>query len=460
METYLLVAHPMRNFIVAMLRRGGADRAVLFSVSGRLATVVMAPITLLLLGTSLTAAEQGFYFTFNSIIALQVVIELGLAVVILQFASHEMALLRWVGRHVEGDDGARWRLASLVRFAVVWYGTVSVVLVGVVLPLGALFLGRGSASNVQWQTPWQWVVTASAVLLLMTPLLSVLEGTGKVANVAMIRGAQDIIATLALWAALRLGLRLNAAAIFVVVRVLVTGTCLAIGYAGFFVSILRQTRGARGISWLHEIWPFQWRIAVSWLSGYFIFQLFTPMIFAFRGAAEAGRVGMSIAVASAITTTGLTWVSTKAAPFGTLIASRRFDALDDAFFRAARISAAVTALGLLIVWCTVAVAGFIGLPIAKRFVGLLPLSLFFATALINQIIGAQAVYLRAHKEEPFLVLSLAAGILVAGLSYVAGHSYGAYGIAVAYFAVMLAIGYWSTRVFIQRRRLWHEVGAE
>jgi hypothetical protein len=449
----------MRDFIVAMLRRGGADRAVLFSVSGRLATAVMSPITLLLLGTSLTAAEQGFYFTFNSIIALQVVVELGLAVVILQFASHEMAHLRWVGRRVEGDEGARWRLASLVRFALVWYGTVSIILVGIVLPLGALFLGRGG-STVQWQTPWQWVVAASAALLLLTPLLSVLEGTGKVANVAMIRAAQDIIATLALWAALRLGLRLNAAAIFVAVRVLVTGTCLAIGYAGFFVSILRQTKGIRGISWLHEIWPFQWRIAVSWLSGYFIFQLFTPMIFAFRGAVEAGRVGMSIAVASAITTTGLTWVSTKAAPFGTLIASRRFDALDEAFFRAARISAAVTALGLLVVWCTVAVAGSLGLPIAARFVGLLPLALFFATALINQIIGAQAVYLRAHKEEPFLVLSLAAGILVAGLSYIAGHSYGAYGIAVAYFVVMLAIAYWSTSIFVQRRRLWHEVSVD
>ncbi len=46
-----------------------------------------------------------------------------------------------------------------------------------------------------------------------------------------------------------------------------------------------------GISWRREVWPFQWKIAVSWLCDYFIFQLFTPVLFAFRGPVEAGQDG-------------------------------------------------------------------------------------------------------------------------------------------------------------------------
>jgi hypothetical protein len=37
----------------------------------------------------LTAVEQGFYYTFGSVLALQVFVKLGLVTVIVQMASHE-----------------------------------------------------------------------------------------------------------------------------------------------------------------------------------------------------------------------------------------------------------------------------------------------------------------------------------------------------------------------------------
>jgi O-antigen/teichoic acid export membrane protein len=450
--------NPSMGTTARWFHRLGVDRAVFFSASGRLVTTAMAPVTLFLIGMSLTPAEQGFYFTFNSIIALQAVVELGLAVVVLQFTSHEMTGLRWDGRVLAGDESGTARLASLLRFTLAWYAVVSLVLVFLVLPLGDAFLSRAAtAAGVAWRTPWHLVVIASAVLLLMTPFLSVLEGTGQVAEVAMIRAAQDILATLALWIGLRLHLALIAAIVFVVVRLLVTGCCIVARYRQCFVKLLRVDSAMARISWIHEIWPFQWRIAISWLSGYFIFQLFTPLLFAFRGAVAAGQMGMSIAVTSAVTNTALAWVNTKAAPFGTLIAARRYDDLDGMFFRAAKQSLALAAAGLVTIWCAIVIGRVLGTPLADRLLLPLPLALLFATAFINQVIGAQAVYLRAHKKEPFLSISVVAGFLVGTSVYVAGREFGALGMSVAYFTAMVGIAVAASAIFIDRRRLWHEV---
>ena len=68
--------------------------------------------------------------------------------------------------------------------------------------------------------------------------------------------------------------------------------------AGFVVSrrrllgpLLQYPTQDERVDWRTEIWPFQWRLAVSWLCGYFTFQLFNPILFAVRGPIEAGQMG-------------------------------------------------------------------------------------------------------------------------------------------------------------------------
>src|SRR5437899_447444 len=98
----------------------GGDRAILFSLLNTLRSLVIGPLVALLITLHFSPVVQGFYYTFSSVLALQVMAEIGLSVVLLQFASHE-----WVGlrRGVDGVTGQREnlsRLADLVRFAVRW----------------------------------------------------------------------------------------------------------------------------------------------------------------------------------------------------------------------------------------------------------------------------------------------------------------------------------------------------
>ena len=102
------------------------------------------------------------------------------------------------------------------------------------------------------------------------------------------------------------------------------------------IPLLRMHCRGQGISWQREVWPFQWKIAVSWLCDYFIFQLFTPVLFAFRGPVEAGRMGLSMSIVTQLSAMMLAWMTTKAAPFGSLIAKKETPELDRMFFRSLR----------------------------------------------------------------------------------------------------------------------------
>ena len=61
------------------------------------------------------------------------------------------------------------------------------------------------------------------------------------------------------------------------------------------------------------------QMASSWLCGYFIYQLFNPVLFAYKGAVVAGQMGMSLSLANALRSVAVSWINTKAAPFGALI---------------------------------------------------------------------------------------------------------------------------------------------
>ena len=117
------------------------------------------------------------------------------------------------------------------------------------------------------------------------------------------------------------------------------------GKRKLLLGLLRHHAGTHRIRWNQEVWPFQWRIAVSWLCGYFLFWIFNPVLFAFRGPVEAGKMGMSLSLANAIQAIAVSWVSTKSAPFGTLIARKEYRRLDQTFFQALRQSFAVSLAG-------------------------------------------------------------------------------------------------------------------
>lgn len=447
------------TWVPRLLRFWGIDRAIAYTIVGRGWSVLAGPLTLLFIARFLSPAEQGFYYTFGSLLGLQIFFELGLSYVILQFASHEKAKLEWTDQGLlAGDATAKARLAALLRRAIVWYGIIALLALAIVLPAGLYFFGQHQpvGAQVRWQIPWVWVVLVSAIGLFVTPFFAVLEGCGLVGEVAFMRVCQSILGSLLLWIALSQQWQLFAAPVLNTVGLLWALGWLGLRKRAFLSDLVAVPHDPVAISWRAEVWPFQWKIALSWLSGYFIYQLFNPVLFAFHGAVAAGQMGMSINVVTAIWAVGLAWVNTKAAPFGNLVAKRDFKGLDRMFFPCLWQSLVVVACGGMMFWAAAFYARSLHHPLGQRLLDPLPLGLLVATMVVNQVVVAEATYLRAHKQEPFLGVSMLAACLVGLSTYFLGRPFGATGMMVGYFTVIVVVGLgFGTWVFVRKRRLWH-----
>lgn len=438
----------------------GVDRAVVYTLAGRGWGLLSGVVTLLLVVRFLTPDEQGYYYTFASLLAMQIFFELGMSYVVMQFASHEMAHLSWSdGGTIEGDVQAKSRLRSLLLLVTKWYAATASLIIVVLLPIGWVFFSANhSQSAVNWQVAWVWLVLATAVNIFFMPMLSLLEGCGRITEIVRLRMYQSIIGSIAAWSLLLSGGGLLA------MPAMSSGLALTVliwlwrTKRTFLDNLFAHAADTGiGIKWKTEIWPMQWKIALSWLSGYFIFQLFTPVLFAYRGAVEAGQMGMSFSIANALMSIAMAWMSTKAPQFGTLVAKKNYVTLDHLFNATlSRSLAVMTVLGVAL-----CIANYLlhaaNVGFSSRLLDPLTFLLLMLATTLNYVTYAQSAYLRAHKQEPFLLISLISAGLIAALTFALGKEYGALGIMSGYLAVCTTIGFgWGSKIFLSKRREWQK----
>ena len=435
----------------------GLDRAVGFTVLARFWSSAAGLVTVALIARFLSPAEQGYYYTFGSLVALQIVFELGFSYVILQLASHERAELSISADYeISGAPIAHARLASVIQKSVRWYSVGAVLMGATLLPLGFYFFltHQQAGQTVAWQLPWCSAALLAALNFQIDPFLSFLEGCGYVPDVARLRFMQSAAGSLLAWMVLLSHHGLFAPSMMLLGMASTSLVWLS-GKRKLLLGLLRYKAGAHKIRWNEEVWPFQWRMAVSWLSGYFLFWIFNPVLFAFRGPVEAGKMGMSLSLANAIQAIAVAWVSTKSAPFGTLIARNEYHQLDQTFFRALRQSFAVSLAGALTAWIGCIYLNLRHFSFAQRLLNPFSLGILLVYMIANVIISAEAYYLRAHKREVFFVNSLVGAVAVTICTIIFGRSHGAAGIVVSTCLLNWGGLVWATYKFRKYRRLWH-----
>jgi len=409
-----------------------------------------------LIARFLSPAEQGYYYTFGSLVAMQMVFELGFSFVILQLASHERAHLSISSDYdITGDPIAHARLASVIQKSVRWYSIAAALLAVTLVPVGLYFFHtHEQRQSISWLLPWCLDALMAVLNFQFDPVLSFMEGCGYVANVARLRFAQSVTGSLLAWMALishhglfapsmmLLGMASCSLAWILTKRKLLSG-------------LLKYRPGTNRIRWSEEVWPFQWRIAASWFCGYFIFWLFNPVLFAYRGPVEAGRMGMSLSLANAVMNIAVSWVSTKSAPFGAFIARKEYGQLDHTFFRALWQSTAVSLVGGLAAWLGTIFLNVQNIRFAYRLLDPSSIAMLMVYMVTNVIIFAQAFYLRAHKQEVFFVNSVVGAVSVTAFTLIFGRYYGARGIIVSCCIGNVLSLIWASYKFRKYRRLWH-----
>jgi hypothetical protein len=196
-----------------LLKRGlraiGLDRAIAFTIMARGWSSIAGLGTMLLIARYLTQVEQGFYYTFYSLVQLQIVFELGFSVVILQTASHEAAHLEiHDDGTITGPEREHARLASVLQKSVRWYTLAALLMMCALLPWGVHFFRANTThvldQHIHWGPAWGLIVLATAFTFQIDPIFSFLEGCGFVPQVARTRLNQAVLGTVMGWAGLLL----------------------------------------------------------------------------------------------------------------------------------------------------------------------------------------------------------------------------------------------------------------
>lgn len=436
----------------------GLDRAIVFTVLARVWSSLAGLVTIVLIARYLTSAEQGYYYTFGSLVALQIVFELGFSFVVLQMASHECAHLSIAeDGAISGNPVAHARLASVLQKSVRWYSIAALLMMLGLIPIGIHFFSTHPSPGqiVAWRLPWCMVVVAASLAFQIDPIFSFLEGCGYVPQVARARLLQSLSGSLLAWIALSLHFGLYAPAMLITGQVIAGGSWIYTRRR-LLLPLIRYVAGEHRIEWWTEVWPFQWRIAISWVCGYFIFQLFNPVLFAYWGPVSAGQMGMSLSISNALTAVAIAWINTKAAPFGIMIARKEYAKLDEAFFRAVTHSFTVCVAGAITIWCIVLIMNVENVKFAQRVLSPTSFGMLMVAMVLNHLVFSEALYLRAHKQEKFLLVSVLNALFMLASAYPLGKRYGAAGMMTAYLAGSTVIGLGlGTFTFLKYRKKWH-----
>lgn len=432
------------------LAQVGVDFHVGATLAAKLWQTVAGGVMLLFIPHWLTDIEQGYYYTFASILAVQMFFELGLNLVVVQMVGHEYAHLNVDNGSISGPRKNIERLASLFKLLRKWYAIISILFLFSLMISGSYFFIRnqGGLSTIEWLPAWVALVISTSVILFISPFLAVMEGCGYVGNVAKVRFLQSLIGNITLWILLSLGFGLSC----IPVVSLVTAVISTVWFLrnGFIVrELIHEKTTSDTISWKRDIFPFQWKIALSWISGYFSYQLFTPLFFSLRSAEEAGKMGLSLTITSTIIAITMSWVNAKIPVFTRYISLNDRAALDAVFWDTYKKSAIFNLFCNASLVVMYLIMSHYQLMLISRLVD--PLSLLFlcAVSVTNHFVFSISTYMRAHKQEPIVWSSVFAALLtIIGLSIFV--RYGMQAATAVYFAINAFVTLpWVWLVFVR-----------
>lgn len=442
----------------------GIDKAIAYTSMNGVLGAAIGCISVLFYTTFLTKEEQGYYYTFGSVMAISVFFELGFTGILTQYVAHEHAHLLWNqdGISLCGNKEHQSRLASLLRFCTKWYLVIAIAYFFIIQITGYYFFSKfGTNDHVSWKTPWILLCCFSALGLFLSPFSAFLNGLGLIKENAKMGFYRSLISTAFLWGSLFLGLGLHSLVISSI-----ASTIFHIYYFikhHFFHILLSlwKTQISERISYMKEIFPYQWRIALSWVSGYFIFNFINPVVFATDGAIVAGKIGLTINVLNSIRNLAMAWIGTKVPLMSRLIELKDYTKLDK-IFRKTVMQEVLVGISLLIIFWVMIFAlrkshfALNGKIIADRFLDYFPMLLLTIPVIAQMVTDNLATYLRCHKKEPFLIQSICLGIISVAYIFIFGRIYGLMGICIGYFITFTFISLpWGYYIFKTKRKIYN-----
>lgn len=393
-------------------------------------------VTLGLVATVFTAEQQGWYYSFLSVAALYTLFDLGLSIVLVQVAAHLFVGTAWSRRGELTGDAVAFK--TLIRWGGRHYLVLAAIFAALLIPGGWYFFSYEAmhAQGVgEWQGAWVALVTATALSMLGIPFLSVIEGSGIVAQANAVRLGQGVAGALGCWVVLLAGGGLWATAAVSALGTVVLWLWLLTKWPSL-VSVAREAPGDDS-TFSREVWPLYWRVGITWISGYVLTQIYTPILLHFQGGTVAGQMGLSLAIVNMLGLVAQSWVARHVPAMGMAAARKDWLTLDRLFSDDFKLSCLVYGAGVA---CILAVRVWLGDYLyAERILPPWLLVGLCIVGFVNHIIGLLAAQLRSFRQEPLVWIALLGAMVTLPCAIFGAKFHGAQGVVLSVVSVQLAM---------------------
>lgn len=408
------------------------DNSLLWVLSNKLWSVIKGPISLYFIISYLTPEEQGLWYTFLALGALTVFAEMGFTGLITQFVSHEYAHLKETNGFLKGSNNNRDKLVSLVRYALKFYLIVIPLSIVILFFVGKYFLVD---INGKFFLLWMGFSITGGMQLLVSLLQSIVQGFDKIALVQKNIFIGSLALPIVSWTLLYLGFGLSTLIVANIISILLMLSLFYFKTKKIFFQILRHKITAQ-YGWFNEIIKLQWKYAISWMAGYFIFQFMTPMIYKNEGAIIAGQFGLTLGLVKHMSSISASWIDTKLPKMNIFVAQKNKDSLDKIFKKNSIIGFCIflmlSILFLFIIWILNKYNFY-----ANRFLALDLAFLIILLEITYVITGFLSRYTRVHKAEPYYLISIIMGVFFFFIISLLNFNY-----SLNYVLILLNVGSW------------------
>ncbi len=423
------------------------------TAASQLSRTAYVLLMLVLVPVFLTGAEQGYWFSFMSFSALMIIADSGFSTIILQFAAHEFAFLKFnQAGDLEGDAERLRRLGGFFLFALKWSAGVAAAALPLIAGIGWTIMSR-RPPEADWQAPWLLYMLGSVFAFMNNGLLYFFEGCDSVPKTQKIRAQMNAAMIAALVLGLAGGMKLYALAFAAFAGAAVAAAGLYAVFGRAAAALLSAAKDCAH-SWRGEFLPLLGKYSLSWASGYFIFQMYTPIMFHFYGPVAAGKIGISITLWTGVLTLSNIWLSVVTPKMNMHISKKEWGSLDRLFFRNLGLSAGTFFFGAVCAFSLLGAArGHFAF--ADRFLDLVPMLFLAAGWGLQVVVNGLAIYLRAHKEEPLVVPSVVSAVYIIAATWLSAVFLSPDYFFLGFFSSYLWGLPWVVQIFNKKRREGH-----
>jgi hypothetical protein len=443
----------MLDFIFNILRnKFGVDRSIIWGVINKAFGLVKGPVSIYFLITYLSPQEQGLWYTFGSLSALTIFAELGFTSIITQFVSHEYARLDDKSAISDSKSTEIDRLMGLIRFSVRVYLFIIPTAILILLIVGYFYF---KTESLAIYAAWFIFSIVGGIYLFLGLLQSIYQGLDKVKDIQINIFISSSIMTVLNWTMLMMHFKIWALVIGNLLGLLIS-SYLLFRTAPKFWKIVLHYKITNTYHFFKETMPLQMRYAITWASSYFIMYLYVPATYKLVGQVQAGQLGMTIVILTAINGIANNWIFTKVPKFNMLVSLKDYLGLNSLFKRAA-----FQGLFVQLLFSVLFIFGLYFLhsvlpSVSNRFLSVDLTFLLLLPQIAQYIVGALAVYLRAHKEEPFMWLSVTnAALMICAVFGVLSHNLGLkvlfYCLNLIYWVVIIPLAF---RIFSLKKKVY------